>query len=73
MFSIDLYLKMGLMLYSKWVDVFNNKLIPVSHLTMNYFQSYLFQFTRCNKIMKYHFMTRIFRSIEIDSHNSHCL
>ena len=49
-FLIDLNLNMGLMLNSKWVGVF--KMFLVSHMTVKYFQSYLFKFTRCNKIIK---------------------
>ena len=49
-FFIDLNSNMGLTLYSKWVDAL--KMLPVSHLTMHYFQKHLLQFTRCNKIMK---------------------
>ena len=36
-FLIDLNLNMGLMLYSKWVDVF--KMFSVSHLTVKYSQN----------------------------------
>ena len=39
-FFIDLNLDMGLILYSKWVDVF--KIFSASHLTVKYFQSYFF-------------------------------
>ena len=42
---------MGVKLYSKLVDVF--KMFLLSHLTVNYFQIYLFQFTRCDKIMRH--------------------
>ena len=38
---------MGHMLYSKWIDVF--KMLQVLHMAVNYFQSYLFQFTNVIK------------------------
>ena len=50
-FFIDLNLNVGLLLYSKCVDVF--KMFSVSHLIVKYFQSSLIPFTRCNKIMKH--------------------
>ena len=46
---IDLNLNMEVKLYSEWVDVL--KMLLELHLTVNYFQIYLFQFTTCDKIM----------------------